>query len=42
VYKRQEEHQQTILVVTHDINFASRTQRVIEIVDGEIVSSVNN
>jgi lipoprotein-releasing system ATP-binding protein len=37
-----EEHQQTILVVTHDINFASRTQRVIEIVDGEIVSSVNN
>jgi lipoprotein-releasing system ATP-binding protein len=31
-----EEHNQTILVVTHDINFAIRTNRVIEIVDGQI------
>lgn len=32
-----EEHNQTILVVTHDQNFASQTNRIIEIIDGQIV-----
>ncbi len=32
-----DEHNQTILVVTHDLNFANKTNRVIEIIDGQIV-----
>jgi lipoprotein-releasing system ATP-binding protein len=31
------EHQQTILVVTHDQEFAANTQRIIEMEDGKIV-----
>lgn len=31
-----EENKQTILVVTHDNNFANQTNRIIEIVDGKI------
>ncbi len=33
-----EEHNQTILIVTHDQNFASQTNRIIEIIDGQIRS----
>jgi len=32
------EHHQTLLVVTHDQEFANNTQRIIEMVDGRIVS----
>lgn len=32
-----EESKQTILVVTHDLNFAQKTNRIIEIIDGQIV-----
>ncbi|MGB3850398.1 MAG: ABC transporter ATP-binding protein [Tunicatimonas sp.] len=33
------EQQQTIMVVTHDEDFAARTDRVIELKDGEVVRS---
>jgi len=32
------EHHQTLLVITHDQEFANNTQRIIEMVDGRIVS----
>jgi len=32
-----QEHQQTLLIVTHDTDFASRTQRTITMQDGKIV-----
>ena len=34
-----QEQQQTIMVVTHDEDFAARTDRVIELKDGEVVRS---
>jgi lipoprotein-releasing system ATP-binding protein len=34
-----QELNQTILVVTHDMNFANRTDRIIRLHDGEVVSS---
>jgi lipoprotein-releasing system ATP-binding protein len=34
-----QEINQTILVVTHDMNFANRTDRIIRLHDGEVVSS---
>lgn len=34
-----QEQQQTILVVTHDEDFSSRTDQIIELKDGEIVST---
>jgi len=38
IFKRlAREHQQTILVVTHDQEFAANTQRIIEMEDGKIV-----
>lgn len=33
-----EKYQQTILVVTHDMNFAERTDRIITLKDGEVIS----
>ena len=33
-----EEFRQTILVVTHDMNFANRTDRIIQLKDGEVVN----
>jgi lipoprotein-releasing system ATP-binding protein len=33
-----QEHQQTMLIVTHDTDFAARTQRTITMQDGQIVS----
>lgn len=32
-----EKYQQTILVVTHDMDFANRTDRIIELKDGEVI-----
>jgi lipoprotein-releasing system ATP-binding protein len=32
-----EEHQQTLLVVTHDDEFAKKTHRIIEMEDGRII-----
>ena len=32
-----EKFDQTILVVTHDMNFANRTDRIIELKDGEVI-----
>ncbi len=32
-----EEHQQTLLIVTHDQSFADRTHRIIEMEDGKII-----
>lgn len=38
IFKRlTEEFNQTLLVVTHDTGFAERTQRIIEMEDGEII-----
>jgi len=34
-----ESYQQTLLIVTHDNEFANKTHRIIEMVDGEIVRS---
>jgi lipoprotein-releasing system ATP-binding protein len=34
-----EKFNQTLLIVTHDNEFASRTQRVIEMEDGKIISN---
>jgi lipoprotein-releasing system ATP-binding protein len=31
------EHQQTLLIVTHDNDFASRTNRIITMEDGRII-----
>jgi lipoprotein-releasing system ATP-binding protein len=31
-------HNQTILIVTHDLNFAKRTDRIIKLHDGEVVN----
>jgi lipoprotein-releasing system ATP-binding protein len=36
-----DEYNQTLLIVTHDIEFASRTHRVIEMQDGLIISSAD-
>lgn len=33
-----EKHNQTILIVTHDINFANKTDRIIKLHDGEVVN----
>ena len=33
-----DEFQQTILVVTHDMNFANKTDRIIRLKDGEVVN----
>jgi ABC-type lipoprotein export system ATPase subunit len=33
-----EEFNQTLLIVTHDQSFASRTHRIIEMEDGRIIS----
>ena len=32
-----EAYKQTLLIVTHDIEFAERTQRIIEMEDGKII-----
>ncbi|MFZ4520958.1 MAG: ABC transporter ATP-binding protein [Bacteroidales bacterium] len=40
--KLAEEHQQTILVVTHDDEFAKKTHRIIEMVDGRIVTKTDS
>jgi len=32
-----EQFQQTLLIVTHDNEFASRTNRIIEMQDGQII-----
>lgn len=32
------EYQQTLLIVTHDQSFADKTQRIIQMQDGKIVS----
>jgi len=37
--KLAEEHHQTLLVVTHDEDFAKRTHRIIEMEDGRIKKS---
>jgi len=34
-----ESYQQTLLIVTHDNEFANKTHRIIEMVDGEIIRS---
>jgi lipoprotein-releasing system ATP-binding protein len=34
-----EEFNQSLLVVTHDTDFASKTSRVIELEDGRIINS---
>lgn len=34
-----EEYNQTLLIVTHDQSFAQRTQRIIEMEDGKIISN---
>jgi lipoprotein-releasing system ATP-binding protein len=36
------ELKQTLLIVTHDQGFASKTHRIIEMEDGKIISSTNN
>lgn len=33
-----DKHNQTILIVTHDLNFANRTDRIIKLHDGEVVN----
>ena len=33
-----DKHKQTILIVTHDLNFANRTDRIIKLHDGEVVN----
>jgi lipoprotein-releasing system ATP-binding protein len=33
-----EKHNQSILIVTHDMNFANRTERIITLHDGEVVT----
>ena len=33
-----EKYNQSIVVVTHDMNFAERTDRIITLSDGEVVS----
>lgn len=39
IFKRlAEEFNQTLLVVTHDLGFSERTQRIIEMEDGKIIS----
>lgn len=35
-----EEHQQTLLIVTHDQEFAARTNRIIQMEDGKIVPDI--
>ncbi len=43
IFKRlAEEYNQTLLIVTHDQSFASRTHRIIEMEDGRIISGQNN
>lgn len=38
IFKRlAEEYQQTLLIVTHDLEFASRTHRIIQMEDGKIL-----
>ena len=32
-----EEYKQSLLIVTHDPNFAERTQRIIEMEDGRVI-----
>lgn len=40
IFKRLvEEYNQTLLIVTHDQSFAQRTQRIIEMEDGRIISN---
>ena len=36
--KLAEELNQTLLIVTHDLDFAKRTHRIIELEDGKLVS----
>jgi lipoprotein-releasing system ATP-binding protein len=33
-----DKHNQTILIVTHDLNLANRTDRIIKLHDGEVVN----
>ena len=40
--KLTEEFRQTLLVVTHDLSFSAKTQRVIEMDDGRIIRQSNN
>jgi len=40
--KLAEEFNQTLLIVTHDQNFADRTHRIIEMEDGQILNSKAN
>jgi lipoprotein-releasing system ATP-binding protein len=36
-----EVYNQTLLIVTHDSDFANRTQRIIEMEDGKILKDLN-
>jgi lipoprotein-releasing system ATP-binding protein len=36
--KLTQEHNQTLLIVTHDTDFASRTKKIITMEDGRIIS----